>query len=65
MWMWNILNNKRIFSYVPSLIAKIILESELKDEDVFFKKNRFNRNRNTLVSPKSNKYNSKVFEHKS
>ena len=36
------INNKRIFSYVPSIIAKIILESELKDEDVFFKKNRNN-----------------------
>ena len=57
------INNKRIFSYVPSLIAKIILESELKDEDVFFRKNGLNRNRNTIVSPKhGNKYNSKVFE---
>ena len=35
------INNKRIFSYVPSLIAKIILESELRDEDVFFKKKKY------------------------
>ena len=52
------INNKRIFSYVPSLIAKIILESELKDEDVFFNKNRKNRKRNTILSPTSS-HNSK------
>ena len=58
------INNKRIFSYVPSIIAKIILESELKDEDVFFNKNRINKKRNSLLSPsskQSHKY-SKVFE---
>ena len=32
------INNKRIFSYVPSLIAKIILDKNIKDEDVFFSK---------------------------
>ena len=45
------INNKRIFSYVPSIIARIILESEIKDEDVFFNKSRINRKRSTLLSP--------------
>ena len=30
------INNKRIFRYIPSIIAKMILELDLKDEDVFF-----------------------------
>ena len=56
------INNKRIFCYVPSLIAKIILESELRDEDVFFNKNNRNlRRKNTLLSPSKQKY-SKVFD---
>ena len=58
------INNKRIFSYVPSTIAKVILESELKDEDVFFKKNRNIRNTRTIISPSStrtSKYN-KMFD---
>ena len=48
------INNKRIFSYVPSIIARIILDSELKDEDVFFNKNRKNRKGSTLLSPSTN-----------
>ena len=57
------INNKRIFSYVPSLIARIILESELKDEDVFFN-NRKNNRRNTLLisSSKQNRKYSRVFD---
>ena len=31
------INNKRIFRYIPSMIAKMILELDLRDEDVFFK----------------------------
>ena len=45
------INNKRIFSYVPSIIAKIILESELKDEDVFFNNN--NKSKKTRLSSMS------------
>ena len=30
------INNKRIFLYIPSIIAKMILELDLNDEDVFF-----------------------------
>ena len=56
------INNKRIFSYVPSLIAKIILESELKDEDVFFNKHHLILKRNTLSPKLANKCNNKVFE---
>ena len=60
------INNKRIFSYVPSLIARIILESDVNDQDIFFNKNRTNKKRNTLLSSSqkqshSPKY-SKVFE---
>ena len=32
------INNKNIFRYLPSIIAKIILELDLKDEDVFSNK---------------------------
>ena len=32
------INNKRIFRYIPSIIAKMILELDLNDEDVFFNK---------------------------
>ena len=49
------INNKRIFSYVPSIIAKIILESELNDEDVFFNNaNKSNKKRlSASMSPTS------------
>ena len=48
------INNKRIFSYVPSIIAKIILESELKDEDVFFNNNNKSKKaRLSSMSPTS------------
>ena len=29
------INNQKIFSYVPSLIARLILNSNLKDKDIF------------------------------
>ena len=32
------INNKRIFRYIPSIIAKMILELDIRDEDIFFKK---------------------------
>ena len=34
------INNKRIFRYIPSIVAKMILELDLRDEDVFFNKTR-------------------------
>ena len=55
------INNKRIFSYVPSIIARIILDSDLKDEDVFFKK-RKNIRRNTILSSKNTRKYSRVFD---
>ena len=57
------INNKRIFCYVPSLIANIILDSELRDEDVFFKnKNEQYKRKFTLLSPK-NKYGKRFDRH--
>ena len=29
------INNQKIFSYVPSLVAKLILDSFLQDKDIF------------------------------
>ena len=43
------INNKRIFRYIPSIIAKMILELDLNDEDVFFNnslKNIFHQKHN-------------------
>ena len=51
------INNKRIFSYVPAIIAKIILDSELKDEDIFFNQNNSNKKRFGLSSPTSKELN--------
>ena len=34
------INNKRIFAYIPSIIAKMILELDLNDDDLFFSKAR-------------------------
>ena len=34
------INNKRIFRYIPSMIAKMILELDIKDEDVFFNRSK-------------------------
>ena len=42
------INNQKIFSYVPSLLIKIILETPLKDKDVFSRLS-------TKPIPKSNK----------
>ena len=38
------INNQKIFSYVPPLVAKLILDSKLKDSDVFFNDNQNNDN---------------------
>ena len=34
------INNKRIFEYIPSIIAKMIIELDLNDDDLFFSKAR-------------------------
>ena len=39
------INNQKIFSYVPSLVARLILDSKLKDSDVFFNDNQNNDNK--------------------
>ena len=43
------INNKRIFRYIPSIIATMILELDLKDDDVFFNKSI---KRLSSISPK-------------
>ena len=40
------INNQKIFSYVPPLVAKFILDIDLKDSDVFFNNNDNNKNQN-------------------
>ena len=30
------INNQKIFFYVPPIVAKLIIDSDLKDSDVFF-----------------------------
>ena len=61
------INNKRIFSYVPAIIAKIILDSELKDEDIFFNQNNSNKKRFGLSSPTSKELdtNNKIYNRNS
>ena len=39
------INNQKIFSYVPPLVARLILDSKLKDSDVFFNDNQNNDNK--------------------
>ena len=54
------INNQKIFSYVPPLVAKFILDSDLKDSDVFFNNNENNNNQNKKRNQKNspNKDNS-------
>ena len=41
------INNQKIFCYVPPLVARLILDSDLKDSDVFFNNNEnVNKNKN-------------------
>ena len=59
------INNKRIFRYIPSIIATMILELDLKDEDVFFNKSI---KRLSSISPKksSQSHNlKKIIDHQS
>jgi len=39
------INNQKIFSYVPPLVARLILDSKLKDSDIFFNDNQNNDNK--------------------
>ena len=52
------INNKRIFRYIPSIIAKMILASDLKDEDIFFSKNK----KKSSNSPSYKNSNSYIFK---
>ena len=50
------INNQKIFSYVPPLVARLILDSDLKDSDVFFNNNNNqNRQNKEYKKQKSNK----------
>ena len=42
------INNQKIFSYVPSLIARLILNSNLQDKDIF------SDNSNSKLNPLTN-----------
>ena len=59
------INNKRIFAYIPSIIAKMILELDINDEDVFFSRSR----KRLLSVPKKSQNQShnlkKIIEHQS
>ena len=51
------INNQKIFSYVPSLIIKIILETHLKDKDIFCNiSNRFSSSNSNSNSNKTSSY---------
>ena len=53
------INNQKIFSYVPPLVAKFILDNDLKDSDVFFKNNEnINIKKNKISKDSLDKYNS-------
>ena len=57
------INNNRIFRYIPSIIAKMILELDLKDEDVFF---RNSQKRTSSPGTKNKSHNlKKIIEHQS
>ena len=50
------INNQKIFSYIPSLIARLILNSNLQDKDIFTSNSNQNQhNRHHRVSVKSKK----------
>jgi hypothetical protein len=49
------INNQKIFSYLPSLLIKIILENPLKDKDIF--RNITNTNISSSSPSKYNKNN--------
>ena len=62
------INNQKIFSYVPSLVAKLILDSDLQDKDIFTigeksSSTKRNRKRSTInfISATSVSINSNMF----
>ena len=42
------INNQKIFSYVPPTVAKLIIDSNLKDSDVFFNVSNINKSNKDL-----------------
>ena len=54
------INNQKIFSYVPPLVAKIILDSELKDSDVFFNNDDVSKNKMKTNDIKNNISNKNI-----
>ena len=52
------INNQKIFYYVPPIVAKLIIDSDLTDSDVFFnnsgKNNNININKNKITSKTQN-----------
>ena len=62
------INNQKIFSYVPSLVAKLILDSDLQDKDIFTEgekssSNKRQRKRSTInfISATTVSINSNIF----
>ena len=57
------INNQKIFYYVPPIVAKLIIDSDLTDSDVFFnnsdKNNNININTNKITSKTQNNSPSK------
>ena len=49
------INNQKIFSYVPPLVAKLILDSELKDSDIFFNNNNNDNTQKEKLRKKTSK----------
>ena len=49
------INNQKIFSYIPSLIARLILNSNLQDKDIFSDNLNQNSDENNLNSTKKGK----------
>ena len=48
------INNQKIFSYVPPTVAKLIIDSNLKDSDVFFNVSNINKSNKDLQDTSSN-----------
>ena len=47
------INNQKIFSYVPSLVARLILNSSLQDKDIFADgSNKTEDRKNTMIKGK-------------
>ena len=56
------INNQKIFSYIPSLIARLILNSNLQDRDIFSDNlNPNNDHVNNIIKKKKNKRKINIF----